>query len=108
MDEIPLNPDTRLTAVHARSSTGLEVEDCDDVRRVDQGFELGSLVGGKQSRFRTLGQGIDLRLNGWIESKFADVPRYFVIETAAQAVQQAMQALCKLYLAHSLIVSLLG
>ncbi len=81
-------------------STGFELQDGDEVRRVYERLVLGPLLVGEKTLVRPLGQEVNPCLNARVDPKLGHAPGRLVIETSAEGVEKAVDCLCSVCLAH--------
>jgi len=81
---------------------GFELEECDKVGRVNQGFVFGSLRGIETTFVRALAENFDPRLHRLIDTECDQTSSRFRVEAEAQRFQKAVKA-CSLI--HALTLS---
>ena len=90
-----------LATVRGEMSAGLELQDRDEVRRVDERLVLGPLFLGEKAFVCALGQEVNPCLNARVNSNLGHAPGRLVIEASAEGVQKPVDCLCGVRSAHN-------
>ena len=99
-DEVPRRSIHLLLENRIQMLTGFQLENRDEIFRIDEGFILQAFVIGQRALIRLLRKGIDPLLNEWRHLQVDHPPGGLSVEATAQRLQEAIQDHCSAHVSR--------